>query len=114
MSQMRVTREQAPAQRHRADVKYRDRTKTTLAVLIGPAMLLALCLAQATHAATPDVVSIDSVSLDRPLEAGHRSNLIVLLGILDGWHINSNHPLSEDFIPTRVTVAPPPEVTAGD
>jgi thiol:disulfide interchange protein DsbD len=61
----------------------------------------------------PQVVTVDSVSLDRSLAAGRTSNLVVMLEIRDGWHINSDRPLSPDFIPTRVTLSTPADISAG-
>jgi thiol:disulfide interchange protein DsbD len=81
-------------------------------ILAGVAIALSL-LAPSAVIAAPEVVTIDAVALDRPLASGRTSTLLVTLGILDGWHINSNHPLSEDFIPTQVSMSTPPGVTAG-
>ncbi len=60
------------------------------------------------------IVSIGNVTLDHRLAPRQISILDITIQIVDGWHINSNHPLSEDFIPTRVEVATPAEVTAGN
>ncbi len=81
-------------------------------IFAGVAIALSL-LSSPAVIATPEVVTIDAVALDRPLAAGRTSTLLVTLGILDGWHINSNRPLSEDFIPTQVSMSTPPGVTAG-
>ncbi len=60
-----------------------------------------------------EIVEISSLKLDRPLAAGASSNLIVAATIMPGWHINSDHPLNEEFIPTQVRVDAPPAITAG-
>ncbi len=59
------------------------------------------------------IVSIQSAALAQPLMAGDASQLIVTLHIRSGWHINSDRPLGEYYIPTRLTVATPPGVSAG-
>lgn len=59
------------------------------------------------------VVKIDGLRLTHPLKGGGASRLIVDAEILDGWHINSNHPKSSDFIPTRLVVKPPTGLKAG-
>lgn len=60
-----------------------------------------------------EVVKIDALKLGGALKPGASSQLEVEAEILPGWHINSNHPASEDFIPTRLSVDPPSGVTAG-
>lgn len=67
----------------------------------------------AAAAAHPDVVAIGDLHLDHPLAAGRTSILEVRFRILHGWHINSNHPLSEDFIPTHAEIIAPAGVKAG-
>ncbi len=114
MSQMRFAIEQAPGRRHRISRNRHARSAAVIAVLVSLVLQLGLAGFPAAIATTPEVVSIDNLSLDRPLQAGRTSILIVTLGILDGWHINSNHPLSEDFIPTRTALSPPPLVAVGE
>jgi thioredoxin:protein disulfide reductase len=60
-----------------------------------------------------EVVKIEGLRLARPLRAGGASKLIVDAEILDGWHINSDHPNSSDFIPTQLVVKPPAGLKAG-
>jgi thiol:disulfide interchange protein DsbD len=60
-----------------------------------------------------EVVKIDGLRLSAPLKAGGESKLVVDARILDGWHINSDHPNSSDFIPTRLLVKPPAGIKAG-
>jgi thioredoxin:protein disulfide reductase len=77
---------------------------------------LTFILANATRAATPDspsVVTFQSARLETPLTAGHRSTLVVSARIADGWHINSNRPIGDYYIPTRLEVTPPASVDAG-
>jgi thiol:disulfide interchange protein DsbD len=62
---------------------------------------------------TLHVVTIQSALLDHPLLAGGSSRLVVSASIQPGWHINSNHPLGEYYIPTQLTVKVPPVATAG-
>src|SRR5579885_727013 len=60
-----------------------------------------------------EVVKINSLKLDVPLKAGATSTLEVGARVISGWHINSDHPNSADFIRTRLLVTPPPAVSAG-
>lgn len=108
--------EQRPAPVHRAGSR-RSRPAAFMAVLAVLTVVLGVRRALGALAATaehPPVVEIESLRLDHALAAGRTSTLEVRLGILDGWHINSNHPLSEDFIPTRVEVSAPAGVKAGE
>ncbi len=59
------------------------------------------------------VVKIQSLKLDAPLKPGATSTLEVAAAVIAGWHINSDHPNSADFIRTRLLVTPPPAVSAG-
>jgi thiol:disulfide interchange protein DsbD len=60
-----------------------------------------------------EVVKIESLKLTSPLKPGGTSQLEVEAEILSGWHINSDKPLSPDFIPTKLTISPPDGVKAG-
>src|SRR5512146_1181705 len=60
-----------------------------------------------------DVVKIDTLRLGGTLKPGASSPLEVEARILPGWHINSNHPNSTDFIRTTLSVTPPAAVKAG-
>jgi thiol:disulfide interchange protein DsbD len=60
-----------------------------------------------------DVVKIGALKLGGALKPGATSQLEVEAEILSGWHINSNHPNSADFIPTVLSVNPPAGVKAG-
>ncbi len=60
-----------------------------------------------------EVVKIDSLKLGGALKPGATSQLEVEAEILPGWHINSNHPNSADFIRTTLSVTPPAAVKAG-
>src|SRR6202158_2488022 len=61
----------------------------------------------------PDVVKSAPLKLGGALKPGATSQLEVEAEILSGWHINSNHPNSADFIPTVLSVNPPTGVKAG-
>jgi thioredoxin:protein disulfide reductase len=79
-------------------------------------LLAAICLPASGLAAAlnpPQVVSIESATLSRPLKPGGSSDLVVTAEILPGWHINSDHPLGEYYIPTKLTLTTPPGVSAG-
>jgi thioredoxin:protein disulfide reductase len=60
-----------------------------------------------------EVVKIDTLKLGGALKPGATSQLEVEAEILPGWHINSNHPNSADFIRTTLSVIPPATVKAG-
>ena len=60
-----------------------------------------------------EVVKINSLKLDAPLKPGATSTLDVAAAVISGWHINSDHPNSADFIRTRLVVTPPASVSAG-
>ena len=60
-----------------------------------------------------EVVQIAALKLDHPLAPGGTSNLLVDASVMAGWHINSNHPLSDEYIPTVVRVTGPASVSAG-
>jgi thiol:disulfide interchange protein DsbD len=75
-----------------------------------------LIFAPAANAQTPkanELVKITSARIDPPLRAGGASTLKVATQVIPGWHINSDKPFSEDYIPTRLEVKGPVSVTAG-
>lgn len=83
--------------------------------------MLTFLLASGARAATPDpssqdpssIVTLQSAQLETPLAAGQRSTLVVSARIADGWHINSDHPIGDYYIPTRLEVTPPAHVGTG-
>ncbi|MGH7948676.1 MAG: cytochrome c biogenesis protein CcdA, partial [Candidatus Binataceae bacterium] len=80
------------------------------------AFLIAIALASsaAYGAAAPgQIVNINGATLDRPLRAGETSKLHVRAQILAEWHINSNRPLNDAYIPTRLSVTAPAGVSVG-
>ena len=87
--------------------------------LIASAVFFALALsifAPAAHAAPPkanELVKITSATIDPPLRAGGASTLKVAAQVIAGWHINSDKPFSEDYIPTKLEVSGPAGVTPG-
>jgi thioredoxin:protein disulfide reductase len=60
-----------------------------------------------------EVVKINTLKLGGALKPGSTSQLEVEAEILPGWHINSDHPNSADFIRTTLSVTPPTAVKAG-
>src|SRR5271168_1994228 len=78
--------------------------------------LVWLIFAPAVNAQTPranELVKITSAKVDPPLRAGGSSTLKVAAEVIPGWHINSDKPFSEDYIPTKLEVKSPVSVTAG-
>jgi thioredoxin:protein disulfide reductase len=89
------------------------RYTAVLAVIV---VVLTLARANSAIGATPNptaIVTIASTRLETPLAAGHVSRLIVTARIAEGWHINSDRPLGDYYIPTRLEVTPPAHVAAG-
>src|SRR5271168_2728054 len=73
-----------------------------------------LMAAPAAHAIKADeLVKITSATIDPPLRAGGASTLRVAAQVVEGWHINSDKPFSDDYIPTRLEVSGPVSVTVG-
>jgi thiol:disulfide interchange protein DsbD len=60
-----------------------------------------------------EIVQISSLKLDRPLAPSGTSNLLIDATIMPGWHINSNHPLSDEYIATLVRIDAPRSINAG-
>src|ERR1039458_2574767 len=75
-----------------------------------------LIFAPAAHAnpKANELVKITSATIDPPLRAGGTSTLKVSAQVIEGWHINSDKPLSEDYIPTKLEVSGPVSVIPGD
>jgi thiol:disulfide interchange protein DsbD len=86
-------------------------------VAVAAAILsLALVIGWAQAQAPPEptsIVSITSAVLVHPLTADGSSTLNVSVSIAPGWHINSDHPSSPYYIPTRLTLVAPAGVTVG-
>jgi len=59
------------------------------------------------------IVTIQSARLEAPLTAGQRSTLVVSARIAAEWHINSDRPTGNYYIPTRLEVTPPAHVGVG-
>src|SRR6266478_5835039 len=75
-----------------------------------------MILAPAANAQRPkanELVKILSGTIDPPLRAGGTSTLKVAAEVIPGWHINSDKPFSEDYIPTRLEVKGPVSVAPG-
>lgn len=60
-----------------------------------------------------ELVKIKSATIDPPLHPGAASTLKVTAEVVAGWHINSDKPLSEDYIPTKLGLAAPVTLTPG-
>jgi thioredoxin:protein disulfide reductase len=60
-----------------------------------------------------EVVQIAGLKLDHPLAPGKTSNLLIDASVMAGWHINSNHPLSDEYIPTVVRIDGPASLSPG-
>jgi thiol:disulfide interchange protein DsbD len=62
----------------------------------------------------PQVVTIESVRSSSPLRTGDAGVLWLTARIAPGWHINSNSPSDQYYIPTRVKLQTPPALVVGD
>src|ERR1700691_5617916 len=83
-------------------------------LLAGIFLAVSLLAAAPAHAIKADeLVKITSATIDPPLKAGGASTLEVAATVIEGWHINSDKPFSEDYIPTKVEVRGPVSVTPG-
>jgi thioredoxin:protein disulfide reductase len=89
------------------------RSAAALAILIIALTFVPAIGAAAAAADTPSIVTIQSAKAEPPLTAGHRSTLVVSARIADGWHINSDRPIGQYYIPTRLAVTAPAHVDAG-
>jgi thiol:disulfide interchange protein DsbD len=83
----------------------------TLAGVFLAASLLAVPLAHAVKA--DELVKINSAEIDPPLKPGGSSTLNIAATVIPDWHINSDKPFSEDYIPTKLEIKGPVSVTPG-
>ena len=60
-----------------------------------------------------ELVKINSATIDPPLKAGGTSTLKIAATVIPDWHINSDKPFSEDYIPTKLEISGPVSVTPG-
>jgi thiol:disulfide interchange protein DsbD len=84
---------------------------TLLAGIFLGVSMLAVPLAHAVKA--NELVKINSATIDPPLKAGGTSTLKIAASVIPDWHINSDKPFSEDYIPTKLEISGPVTVTPG-
>jgi thiol:disulfide interchange protein DsbD len=83
-------------------------------ILAGVFLAVSLLAVPAAHAVKAnDLVKINSATIDPPLKAGGTSTLKIAATVIPDWHINSDKPFSEDYIPTKLEVSGPVSVTPG-
>ncbi len=83
-------------------------------ILAGVFLAVSLFTASPAHAVKAnELVKINSATIDPPLKAGGTSTLKIAATVIPDWHINSDKPFSEDYIPTKVEVSGPVSVTPG-
>jgi len=83
-------------------------------LLAGVFLAVSLIAAPAAHAVKAnELVKINSATIDPPLKAGGASTLKVAATVIPDWHINSDKPFSEDYIPTKLELKAPVSVTPG-
>ena len=84
------------------------------ALLAGIFLAVSLLAVPAAHAVKADeLVKINSATIDPPLKAGGSSTLKIAATVIPDWHINSDKPFSEDYIPTKLEISGPVSVTPG-
>jgi thiol:disulfide interchange protein DsbD len=77
-------------------------------------LAVSLFAASPAHAIKADeLVTITSATIDPTLKPGSSSTLKVAAKVTEGWHINSDKPLSEDYIPTKLEIRAPVTVAPG-
>ena len=83
-------------------------------LVAGIFLAVSLLAAPSAHAVkADDLVKINSATIDPPLKAGGTSTLKIGATVIPDWHINSDKPFSEDYIPTKLEVSGPVSVTPG-
>src|SRR3984957_18282327 len=83
-------------------------------LLAGVFLAVSLFAASPAHAIKAnELVKISSATIDPPLKASGSSTLKIAATVIPDWHINSDKPFSEDYIPTKVEVSGPVSVTPG-
>jgi thiol:disulfide interchange protein DsbD len=83
-------------------------------LLAGAFLAVSLLAVPAAHAVKAnELVKINSATIDPPLKAGNSGTLKVAATVIPQWHINSDKPFSEDYIPTKLEVSAPVTVTPG-
>jgi thiol:disulfide interchange protein DsbD len=80
------------------------------------AIVTILILGMAAYAQSPkpnELLKIEGARIEPGLKAGSDSQLKVDARVIDGWHVNSSKPFSEDYIPTKMGVNAPVGVAVG-
>ncbi|HYB91502.1 MAG TPA: cytochrome c biogenesis protein CcdA [Candidatus Binataceae bacterium] len=92
------------------------RASRRLTSISAAAVVVAAIALGAASAAMPvagQIVEITRVSLTSRLVAGKTATLKIDALVATGWHINSDRPAGDFYIPTRVSVNAPGGITAG-
>src|SRR5271170_7319188 len=77
-------------------------------LLAGAFLAVSLLSASPAHAIKADeLVQITSATIDPPLKAGGSGTLKIAATVAADWHINSDKPFSDDYIPTKLEVSGP-------
>src|SRR6266853_4468090 len=86
---------------------------TILSIAVALGLLISAPAANAQTPKANELVKITSAKIDPPLRAGGASTLKVAAEVSPGWHINSDKPFSEDYIPTKLELKGPVSVAPG-
>ncbi len=77
-------------------------------------MPLSLLAASPAHAVKAnELVKINSATIDPTLKPADRAHSKSHATVIPDWHINSDKPFSEDYIPTKLEIKGPVSVTPG-
>src|ERR1700687_3725011 len=85
----------------------------SISIAIALGWLISAPAANAQRPKANELEKITSARIEPPLRAGGTSTLKIAAEVIPGWHINSDKPFSEDYIPTKLEVKGPVSVTAG-
>ncbi|HUA34091.1 MAG TPA: cytochrome c biogenesis protein CcdA [Candidatus Binataceae bacterium] len=95
-------------------IRYRRLIEVSLNAIA--AILIATLASTTALAQSPkpnELVKIVDAKIEPGLKAGGASSLKVDAQVIDGWHINSSKPFSDDYIPTKMDVNAPVSITVG-
>lgn len=94
-------------------MRYAVQRAASLTVVVATLVFVRAATALAAAPNPAAIVALQSAVLETPLAAGRGDSLVITAQVATGWHINSDHPLGDYYVPTRLMVSPPAHVIAG-
>jgi thioredoxin:protein disulfide reductase len=97
-------------------MKLSERRLFRLSISVLATFALVLLFGIGAYAQSPkpnELLRITGAKIEPGLKAGGDSALKVEAEVIDGWHVNSSKPFSDDYIPTRMGVNAPVSITVG-